>query len=100
QSAGITGFRVGVGIVFLGAAVVCALCGSRQAEQFGNVLHHVFKAGFVLFVSRHIIAVKFGVGDFLLVHIGQEGVVVGTGIADGQAAGLVVAGYNNQRFVW
>src|SRR5699024_8664687 len=67
-----------------------------QAEELGDVLHHVLEGGLVLLVLGHVVAVELGVGDLLALQQIQVGVVVGAGEADGQAAGLVVAGDQDQ----
>mgnify|MGYP006064335869 CR=1 FL=1 len=70
-----------------------------QAEELLDVGEHILEGGLVLLVGGHIVAVKLGVGDLLVLQQVQVGVVVGAGEADGQAAGLVVAGDQDQGLV-
>ena len=101
QAAGGHAGRVAVGVVGHDA-VLGRLTGSGfggQAEQFLHIDEHLLKGGAFLFVLGDIVGVVLGVADLLVGQVLQEGVVVGPGVADGQAAGLVVAGHQDQRLV-
>ena len=76
--------------------LVIRLAGHFQAEQLLNILHGVLEGGVVLLVLGHVLLVELGVGDGLAGQVAEIGVVVGSGIADGQSAGLVVAGHQDQ----
>ena len=63
------------------------------------MLHHGLERGILFHVLGHIITVIFGVRNLLVFQVVQIRVVIGTGVSNGQAAGLVVSGYKNQRFI-
>ena len=76
--------------------LVALLTLGLEAEQGLDVHQHVLEGGLVLLVLGHVVAVILGEGDLLVGQQIQVGVVVGAGEADGQAAGLVVAGDQDQ----
>src|SRR5699024_8014488 len=76
--------------------LVALLTLGLQAEELLHVLHHVLKGGLVVLVGGRIVAVELGVGVLLVLQQIQVGVVVGAGKADGEAAGLMVAGDQDQ----
>ena len=78
---------------------IALTAGGLEAEEGLHILEHILKGGLVLPVFGHIVAVKLGVGDFLVGEVGEIGVVVGAGIADGQASGLVVAGDDDEGLI-
>ena len=70
-----------------------------QSEQRLNVAQNRLEGSLGLFIALDIVAVELGVGDFLAVQQGDVGIIVGSGKADGQTAGLMVAGNQDQRLV-
>ena len=67
-----------------------------QAEEGFHIRHGIFKGGAIFLVLAHILGVILGIGDVLIGQGVQVGVVVGAGEADGQTAGFVVAGDQDQ----
>ena len=76
--------------------LVALLALDLQTEQGLDVLQNLLEGSLVLLVAGHVVAVVLGEGDLLVLQQVQIGVVVGAGEADGQAAGLVVAGDHDQ----
>ena len=81
--------------IFVAACVAWFL----QSEKFLDISHHVLEGSLVLFVPRDIVAVELGVGDGLVVESAEEEVVVGAGVSDGEAAGLMVCSDQDQGVV-
>ena len=79
--------------------LVALLALGLQAKERFDVGQDGLKGGLLLFVGGDVVAVVLGEGDLLAVQQGQVGIIVGAGEADGEAAGLVVAGHQDQRLV-
>ena len=76
--------------------LVALLALGLEAEELGHIGHGLFKGRLVLLVGGDIVAVELGIGDLLALQEVEVGVVVGAGKADGEAAGLMVAGHQDQ----
>ena len=79
--------------------LVALLALGLQAKELLNVGQHGLKGGLVGLIGGHIVAVVLGEGDLLVLQQIQISVVVGSGEADGQAAGLMVAGDQDEGLV-
>ena len=76
--------------------LVGGAAGSLEAEEPFDVRKDGLEAGLVLLVGGDIVGVVLGKGDLLVLQEGQVGVVVGAREADGQAAGFMVAGDDDE----
>ena len=79
--------------------LIALLALGLEAEERLHILQDILKGGLVLLVPGHVVAVELGVGDLLALQQIQIGVVVGAGKADGEAAGFVVAGDQDQGLI-
>ena len=77
--------------------LVALLALGLEAEELLDVNEDVLEGGLVLLVAGDVLLIVLDEADGLALEEAQVGVVVGAGEADGQAAGLVVAGDSRCR---
>ena len=79
--------------------LVAFLALSLQTEQSLDINQSLLEGGAVFNIICDILVVELLEGDLLILQQGQVGVVVGTCKTDGQTAGFVVAGDQDQSLV-
>ena len=72
----------------------------QKSKQLFHILHNRFKICFILLICFHIIRIIFRIRNFLIIKIGQEGIIIRSCKSNRQTSCLVIARYQDQGLFW